>query len=193
MNMRHRNFNHQRGDALVAALIAVLIFHLVGYVLMDLKRNANEKRYYEGEARGLLHMQSALTQYARANQVAFRTGKTVMYVNDQLAPTLAELRSLGFLSQSGPEVTAPWGRTFATTLTVHGTGAITGAVYLTGNITDQVGNPDRLRACNVAKALGPTGLCTPPTNAGALGNLTSQIPNPTGAPAAVGALVFVAP
>jgi hypothetical protein len=193
MNMRRPNFHRQRGDALVAALIAVLLFHVVGYVLMDLKRNVKEKRYYEAEAMGLLHMQSALTQYARANQVAFRTGKTVMYVNDQLAPTIPELRSLGFLSQSGPEVMAPWGRTFATTLTVKGTGAIEGAVYLTGSIVDQFGNPDRLRACNVAKALGSIGLCTPPTNAAALGNRTIQIPNPTGAPAAVGALVFVAP
>lgn len=191
--MRRPNFTRQRGDALVAALIAVLLFHVIGYVLMDLKRNVKEKHYYEAEGMGLRHVQSALTQYARANQTAFKTGKTVMYVNDQLAPTITELRSLGFLSQSGPEVTAPWGRTFATTLTVKGTGAIEGAVYLTGNIVDQLGNPDRQRACSVAKALGATGLCTPPNDATTLGNTTKQIPNPTGAPAAVGALVFVAP
>lgn len=193
MNMRRPNFNRQRGDAVVAAIIAVLLFHVVGYVLMDLKRNVKEKRYYEAEAMGLLHMQNALTEYARANQTAFKTGKTVMYVNNQLAPTITELRSLGFLSQIGPEVTAPWGRTFATTLTVKGTGAIEGAVYLTGSIVDQSGNPDQPRACNVAKALGSIGLCTPPTNSAVLGNRTNQIPNPSGAPAAVGALVFIAP
>lgn len=191
--MRFRYPNRQKGDALVAAIIAALLFHVAAYVAMDWARTVRENRYYAGEAMGLLHMQRALTQYALANKASFKNGKTIMYVNNQLAPTVDELRSLGYLSTIGPEVTTPWGRTFATTLTVKPTGAIDGAVYLTGSILDQSGNPDRVRACNIAKALGRIGICTPPTNPAVLGNLITQIPNPSGAPAAVGALVAVAP
>jgi hypothetical protein len=183
----------QKGDALVAAIIAAFLFHVFAYVMMEWARTVREQRYYAGEAMGLLHMQRALTQYALANKAAFQGGQTIMYVNNQLSPTVDELRSLGFLSTAGPEVTAPWGRTFATTLTVKPTGAIDGAVYLTGSILDKAGNPDRARACNVAKALGRIGLCTPPTNSSVLGNVVVQITNPSGAPAAVGALIAVAP
>lgn len=191
--MRLQKYTRQNGDALVAAIIAVLLFHLAGFVMMSYARNVKERRYFEAEGMGVLHMQRALSQYARANKASFKTGKVVMFVNNQYAPTVTELASLGFLSYSGPEVTAPWGRTFATTLTLTPTGGVEGAVYLTGNVTDQSGNADRVHACKVAKALGRIGICTPPSNATVLGNLTTQIPNPSGAPAAVGALVSIAP
>lgn len=191
--MRFRNLHREKGDALVAAIIAAFLFHVAAYAAMEWARTVRESRYYATEAMGLLHMQRALTQYAMANKAAFKLGNEIMFVNNQLAPTVDELRTLGFLSANGPEVTAPWGRTFATTLTVKPTGAIEGAVYLTGSIVDKAGNPDRARACGIAKALGRIGICAPPTNPAVLGNLYTQIPNPSGAPGAVGALVSVAP
>jgi hypothetical protein len=82
-------------------------------------------------------------------------------------------------------------------LTKEGSGAITGLVYLNGNIEDPAGNPDRTRACRVARALGSIGVCTPPNNSALLGNtntnLLPPIPNPFGGAGGVGALVSIPP
>lgn len=184
---------HQRGDALVAAIIAAFLFHIVLYVMMDWSRQVRENRYFAGEAMAILHVQRALSQYATANQASFKGGAVLIDVNNQYAPTVTELQALGFLSANGPSVTAPWGHSFATTLTLTSTGAIEGAVYLTGSILDKNGNADRVRACNIAKALGRIGICAPPNNPGVLGNLNTQILNPTRAAGAVGALISIAP
>jgi hypothetical protein len=141
----------------------------------------------------LLQVQRALEQYARVNQASFKAGETLMYINDQYAPTVAELRERGFLTASGPGVTAPWGSTFATTLKLQPGGAVTGAVYLKGSIRDADGVPDRTRACAVARSLRGIGLCTPPSNPAVLGNLMTTIPNPGAASGAVGALVSIPP
>lgn len=191
--MRPVRFGRQRGDVLVVAIIGMLLFHVVAWVMMHWARSVKEDQFHASDAQGLLQVQRALEQYARVNQASFNANETIMYINDQYAPTVAELQSRGFLSAGGPGVTAPWGSTFATTLTRLPSGAITGAVYLAGNIRDASGVPDRARACAVAKSLGSIGLCTPPTNPAVLGNLTTQIPNPGAAPGAVGALVSIPP
>lgn len=191
--MRSPGFGRQRGDALVVAIIGVLMFHVVAWVMMHWARTVKEEQFYASDAQGLLQVQRALEQYARVNQVSFKTGKTIMYINDQYAPTVAELRERGFLSTGSPAVNAPWGKTFATTLKLLPSGAVTGAVYLTGSIQDAAGAPDRKRACAVARSLGPIGLCTPPSNPAVLGNLTTTMPNPGAAPGAVGALVSIPP
>lgn len=183
----------QQGSALIVALIWAALFQVVAYYALQWAQAEKARRFYEAEAVGLLQVQRALTQYAKVNQIAFKAGKEIMYINDQFAPTIADLQAHGFLTASGPEVTAPWGRTFATTLTLQATGAITGAVYLTGSIPDSSGNPDRIHACNVAATLREIGACTPPNNSGILGNAYTQIPNPSGAPGAVGALVSIPP
>lgn len=183
----------QRGDALITAIIAALIFHVIGYVIIEWTRIARENRAYAAQTTGLRAMHSALMQYARANQASFKSGKEIMYVNDQYAPSVSELTSLGFLSLAGPEITAPWGGTFGTKLKLETGGAITGYVYLNGNIKNSVGAVDRVRACNIAKTLGDIGLCTPPSNAAFLGNLMVQVANPSSSPAAIGAYVAIPP
>lgn len=191
--MRSARFGRQRGDALVVAIIGMLMFHVIAWVMMQWARTVKEEQFHAADAQGLLQVQRALEQYARVNQASFKAGKTIMYINNQYAPTVIELRERGFLSAAGPGVTAPWGKTFATTLTLLPSGAVTGAVYLAGSIPDAAGAPDRRRACAVAKSLGGIGLCTPPANPAVLGNLTTQIPNPGAAPGAVGALVSIPP
>lgn len=184
---------NQRGDALIIAIIAVLIAHVIGWVVIEWARYARETRAYAGQTTGLKEVQRALTQYAKANQASFKSGKEIMYVNDQYAPSVTELRSLGFLSLSGPEVTAPWGSTFGTKVKLEAGGAVTGYVYLAGNIKNATGAIDRMRACNIARTLGDIGLCTPPSNAAVLGNLMVQVANPTSSPAAIGAYISIPP
>ena len=183
----------QQGSALIIALIWAALFQVVAFYALEWAQGERARRFYEAESVGLLQVQRALTQYAQANQAAFKAGKEIMFINNQFAPTITDLQAQGFLTASGPEVTAPWGKTYATMLTLQGTGAITGVVYLTGNIADATGNPDRIHACNVAATLHEIGVCTPPNDAGRLGNAYTQIPNPSGAPAAVGALVSIPP
>lgn len=191
--MKFKPKRKQRGDALMSAIIAVMIFHVIAYVVIEVARIARENKAYAAQTVGLRAVHSALTQYARANQASFKAGREIMYINDQYAPTVAELRALGFLSLAGPVVDAPWGSTFRTRLQLQGTGAVTGSVYLAGNITNTTGAVDRVRACNIAKTLGDIGLCTPPINAAVLGNLRVQTPNPTNSPAAIGAFVSIPP
>jgi hypothetical protein len=194
--MRFSHCARQRGDALIVAIVAVLFFHVIAYVLLQWAHTVREDHFYASESVGLMQMQRALTQYALANQASFKAGDTIMYVSNQNTPTVTELQALGFLTSNGPEVTAPWGSTFATTLTLKPTGAVVGAVYLAGNIRDASGAPDPIHACRVAKALGSIGLCAPPGNPAVLGNLslgTTPLANPTGSPAAVGALVSIPP
>ena len=178
---------------MIIAIITLLVFHLIAYVVVELALKARETKAYASQTTGLREVQRALTQYAKANQASFISGKEIMYVNDQYAPSISELRSLGFLSLSGPEVTAPWGSTFGTKLKLESGGAVTGYVYLAGNIKGPTGAVDRIRACNIARTLRDIGLCTPPSNAAVLGNLMVQVVNPTSSPAAIGAYVSIPP
>lgn len=191
MNILKRK--RETGNAIITSLIAMALFQVLAYMFLVWAQDQRAKRFYEADSAGLREVQRALTQYARANQAAFKAGKTIMYVNNQYAPTIAELQSLGFLTSNSPEIVSPWGSTFSTKLSVAGTGAVSGGVFLMGNINDSAGNPDRVHACNVAKALRELGMCTPPNNAAMIGNLYTQTANPSGQPAAVGALVSIPP
>lgn len=191
----NRRLSRQRGFGLVVAIIATMIFYVVAYLILIQSRTVIRNRGFAGEAQGLQQVQSALEQYAKANQAAFKAGKTVMFVNNQMAPTVSELQQLGFLTNYSPDVTAPWGKSFITTLTMVAGGGVTGAVILNGSILSAAGTPDRVHACNVAKAVGDSGVCTPPSSAAVLGNTvtTTTIPNPSGGAGAVGALVSIPP
>lgn len=179
---------------MAVSLIAVVMFYVLAYVMLAWARDVKSERLYSSEAAGLLQVQLAVSAYAKANQAAFKAGKTVMWVNDQYNPTIAELQAGGFLTSNGVEVTAPWGRTFRTTLTLQPTGAVTGWVQLDGSILDSASAPDRIHACNIAKTMTDVGLCTPPNNPAVLGNLNSQVTNLAGPSAGVvGALVSIPP
>lgn len=185
--------NQEWGGVLELSIIMAMVFFAVAMITILWAKSVREQQKYAAEADGLAEVQRALIAYASSNKSNFQNGKTIMYVNNQYAPTIAELQNLKFLTSNGVNVTNPWGSTYATTLTLQPSGAITGMVYLAGSIKDDAGNPDRTHACNIARALGDTGVCTPPTNAGLLGNSATQVANPTGEAGAVGALISLPP
>jgi hypothetical protein len=181
----------QKGMALEVTIIAAALFFSLAAVALKFKQDRVISAKYESEAYAISIVQSALQRYSAANKLNFTTGKEVMYVVDQYAPTITELRNLGFLSTNAESVSNPFGNAYATTLTVMGTGAVEGMVYLTGNIRDANGNPDQPHACAIARALGEAGICSSPNDPTRIGNSTTQRTNATGLPAIVGALIFV--
>ncbi|GAB2881276.1 hypothetical protein GCM10027277_58020 [Pseudoduganella ginsengisoli] len=181
----------ERGFISIAILISLIFFGMASIALIwrsDIQRAES----YIAEGSGLMQVRNALQKYAVANQQNFIQGKTVMYVNDQYAPTLGELTSLGYFTSTGVDMN-PYGAGYITKLTKQANNSITGMAYINGSVKDSSGAVDQRRACGIAKALGDIGLCTNPVNSAMLGNLTTQIANPTGLPAVVAAQIYVAP
>lgn len=174
------------------AILFVMLFFGVAYVALVWRGEILRLEAFVSQGAGLMQVRNALQKYAKANKSSFASGKTVMYVNDQYAPTIAELTDLGYFVATGTEIN-PYGSSFRTQLTPQGNGSITGMVYLNGSVKNAAGAVDSRRACGIAKALGDVGLCTNPVNSAMLGNRTTQIANPTGLPAVIGALIYVSP
>ncbi|HYD60571.1 MAG TPA: hypothetical protein VEC35_09465 [Noviherbaspirillum sp.] len=175
------------------AMLIVTVFFISAVILMKIVREKDLAALYKSEANALLTVQRAATAYAAANKSNFQSGQTVMNVSNQYAPTVNELNNLGFLTNTGTNITSPFGSTWRITLTLLPSGAITGLVYLNGNIRHPItGAADQPHACGIAVALGDIGLCTPPNNSALLGNgSTTPIANPSGQPATVAASIFV--
>lgn len=175
----------------MAMLIVMLFFGMASIALIwraDIQRA--ERNIADGA--GLMQVRNALQKYAKVNKASFAQGKTVMYVNDQYAPTIAELTNLGYFVATGTDIN-PYGASYQTRVTPQWDGSIAGMVYLTGSVRNSAGAVDPQRACGIAKALGDVGICTNPVNTSMLGNRTTQIANPTGLPAIIGALIYVSP
>lgn len=177
------------------ALLGLLLFFVCAWVTMHFQRSLGRTRDYRSQANAIAVVQAALQAYAQTNKVAFQTGKTIMYIDDQYAPTINYLQSLGFLSTAaGTNVTNPFGSGYGMKLKLEADHSITGMVYLTDSVRDAAGQPDQQRACGIAEALGDSGVCTAPANPAALQNgSVAPIVNPSGRPAVVAALIHVAP
>lgn len=184
---------HQHGTIEIA-LLGLLLFFACAWVTVNFQQGLRRTRDYRSQANSIAVVQSALQAYADSNKAAFQNGKTIMYINDQYAPTILELQTLGFLSTSaGTNLINPFGSSYAVKLKLEANKSITGMVYLTDSIRNAGGQPDQQRACGIAEALGDAGVCTAPASAAFLRNGTTQIANPSGKPAIAGALIFVAP
>jgi len=181
----------ERGFITIAILIALLFFGMATIALIW-RSGIQRTEGFIADGSSLMQVRNALQKYAVANQQNFIQGKTVMYVNDQYAPTLTELSSLGYFTATGVDMN-PYGASYKTELTKQANNSITGKVYITGSVKDSTGAVDPRRACGIARALGDIGLCTNPVNNAMLGNLNTQVANPTGLPAVVAALIYVAP
>lgn len=176
------------------ALLGLVLFFTCAVMIIRFQQGLQLFRTEASHANAIAIVQSAVQSYAAANKSAFQTGKTIMYIDNQNAPTIAELQSLGFLdAAAGTNVVNPFGSTYAIKVSVQPNKSITGGVYLTSSVLDAAGQPDQARACGIARAFGDTGVCTAPNNSALLQNRTSQLANPSGKPAVVGALIFVAP
>jgi hypothetical protein len=182
----------QRGNALVIAILATALFFGCAQIALLFHQARTLTQQYAADANSALQVREALQDYADANKAAFRTGRTLLNVHNQMTPTTAELQNLGFLAATGPNLT-PFGSSFATVLQLQPNTSITGMVYLAGNVTNGAGIPDPQKACGIAHALGDIGVCAPPNNAATLGNSQVQLANPSGQAASFGALIYVAP
>lgn len=188
-----KSLKYQRGFGIQIAMIGVVIFLGCAVVAMQFRKGYVKTQTTAVQANAIAIVQTALQSYVDANKDVFRQGKTIMYINDQNAPTVQNLIDLGFLTSSGTNLTNPFGSGYATKVQYNAAAnTITGLVYLTGNILNKkTGLPDHDYACAIARALGDSGLCTPPNNPSVLGHGAAQVPNPTNLPAVVGASVFV--
>lgn len=175
-------------------MLGAILFFACALVFAKYIRVTRAEKLDLGLADTVDVVRSAVESYATSNKAAFQQGKTLMYVNDQYAPTIAELQALGYLSlTAGTNVVNPFGSTYGVKLVVNPNKSITGLVYLKSSLLDALGQPDQNRSCRIARALLDKGVCTSPFNAGVLQNGTTQISNPSGRPAVVAALVFVSP
>jgi hypothetical protein len=191
MSMRRR----QQG-MIEIALLGLLLFFVCAHVSLQFLQTLRRSRDYQSQANSIAVVQSAAQSYAESNKAAFQSGKTVMFLNDQYAPSIDDLERLGYLgATAGTNLINPFGSSYGISLKLESNQSITGVVYLTGSILTTDGKPDQQRACGIAQALGDAGVCTAPNNAAFLQNGTTAlpIPNPSGQPAVVGALIFVAP
>lgn len=182
----------RQGGFVAMSILLVLLFFGMASIALIWRADIQRAEAYVADGAGLMQVRNALQSYARANKASFAQGKTVMYVNDQYAPTIGELTNLGHFVATGTE-TNPYGASYVTRITPQANGSITGMVYLSGSVRNSAGAVDATRACGIAKALGDVGLCTNPVNSAMLGNRTTQIANPTGLPAVIGALIYVSP
>jgi type II secretory pathway pseudopilin PulG len=186
----HISKSKQQGFVLIAILGAVAFFAIVA-VALQYRSQMQREQQYTSEGYSLNQVREALQKYAQANKATFQAAGTLQGVTNQYQPTIAELQVLGFLTVNGIDTTAPFGSSWATTLTLQPAGSITGMVYLNGNVTNAAGAPDQAHACNIARALKDVGVCSNPGAPAQIGNSQIQLANPTGLPASVGALIFV--
>lgn len=183
----------QRGS-LEVSLLGLVLFLACVMVFAKFVRVTRDQKLDQGLGNTIDIVRMAVEAYAKSNKAAFQQGKTLMYVSDQFAPTISELQTLGYLSAgAGTDTSTPFGSTYGVRVTINANQSITGLVYLRSSLLNDKGQPDQMRACRVARALRDRGVCTSPVNFAVLQNGTSQLPNPSGQPAVVGALVFVAP
>lgn len=176
------------------SILAGVVFVACALLFAQFIRTVGADRNDQSQANDMAIIQMAVRSYAVANKAAFQQNKTLMYVNDQYAPTLAELTNLGYLSATaGANTVNPYGSTFAIKLIKKANNAIEGLVYLNSSVLGRDGQPDQLRACRIARALQDSGVCTSPFDSAVLQNGMAQVPNPSNQPAVVGALVYVAP
>ena len=188
---RMNHVERETGFITIGILIALLFFGVASIALI-LRSDIQRYEALIAKGAGIMEVRNALQKYARTNQQNFVQGETVMYVNDQYAPTITELTNLGYFVATGVD-TNPYGATYRTKVKLESNGSITGMVYLSGSVKNAAGAADPHKACGIAKALGDIGLCTNPVTNSMLGNRTTQVANPTGLPAIVGALIYVSP
>lgn len=188
-----RTSKKQKG-VLEVAMIGLIVFFMCALVFAKYIRVSRDLKLDLGLGDTIDIVRMAVESYATKNKSAFQQGKTIMFVNDQYAPTIAELQNLGYLALSAGTNTAnPFGSTYGIKLILNANQSITGLVYLKSSLLNSLGQPDQNRSCRVARALLDRGVCTSPVSAAVLQNGTTQIANPSGQPAVVGALVFVGP
>jgi len=188
-----RRFQH---GMIEIALLGLLMFFVCAWITVHFQQSLHRARDYRSQANAIAVVQAALQAYAQTNKVAFQSGKTIMYIDDQYAPTITYLQNLGFLSTAaGTNVTDPFGSSYGMKLKLESDQSISGMVYLTDSVRDRNGQPDQQRACSIAEALGDAGVCTAPADSTVLqnGRTPSPIANPSGKPAVVGALIHVTP
>lgn len=188
-----RTLKSQRGSLEVAA-IGLMLFLVCTLVFAKYVRVLRNEKLDQGLGDTIDIVRMAVESYATENKAAFQQGKTIMMINDQYAPTITELQNLGYLALfAGTNTVNPFGSTYGIKLTLNANKSITGLVYLQSSMLNSLGQPDQQRACRVAHALRDRGVCTSPVSSAVLQNGTTQLANPSGQPAVVGALVFVAP
>lgn len=175
-------------------MLAGIVFVAIAMLFTQFIRTVGAERRDQSQSNDIAIIKMAVQFYAVANKAAFQQGKTLMYVNDQYAPTLAELTSLGYLSATvGANTVNPYGSSFSIKISVKPNKAIEGLVYLNSSVIGSDGQPDQRRACRIARALLDSGVCTSPFNTAVLQNGQVQLPNPSNQPAVVGALIYVSP
>ena len=182
---------HTQSGFIEVAIFATILFFAIATVAV---RHFNEHRKLQAnisQSNSIRIVRDALQKYADVNKASFRQSKEIMYVNNQYAPDLKELKDLGFLTVSGYDMALQFGSGIATKVTLTNPPVIDGFVYLTSGVKDKDGQPDPQRACAIARALADIGICSSKSTPNILGNSKVQKPNPTGLPAIVGALIYV--
>jgi len=185
----------QQGFALEMALFLTIIFLVVSTIAIKVANEKFRQGFVRSEADNIRIVLKAATDYATTNKTALQNGTVIMYVNNQLAPTITELQNLGFLVGNGTDLSNPLktGGTWQINLSVQANKAIKGTVILNGSILNSKGQLDQPHACSIAMSLGDQGVCSLPGSATLLGNVSGTVANPTGKLAIVGGLISIAP
>ena len=186
-----KNFNSQRGEALIMGIMAMAVVIIVVAVIFKIASASLVLAIRTSDADGLKQITQSAQYYAERNKELIKLSKAIQGIANPNAPTLQELVDQKYLTAEGAGITSPFGQSYKISITVQPNGSITGFVYLTGPIVSNSGQPDQRRACEIARKLGEIGFCTS-DNPGLIGNGTTQFPNPGGnIPASIAGYIFV--